>query len=126
MGAQSTDEPTTDASSLMAKGARVKRKPNHELDKACVCRSPVAVPGFLLASLSILLYLQLHTANTSSFFLAQGLAEKLHAERSDRQAWPDNNMVLADLGNRLHGALNQLSRASVVDEKVRRQGRTQI
>ena len=27
-------------------------------------------------------------------------------------------MVLADLGARLHGALNQLSRASVVDEKV--------
>jgi signal recognition particle subunit SRP54 len=27
-------------------------------------------------------------------------------------------MVLADLGSRLHGALNQLSRASVVDDKV--------
>ncbi|WWC71576.1 signal recognition particle protein SRP54 [Kwoniella pini CBS 10737] len=27
-------------------------------------------------------------------------------------------MVLADLGNRLHGALNQLSRASVVDDRV--------
>ncbi len=28
------------------------------------------------------------------------------------------NMVLADLGARLHGALNQLSRAAVVDDKV--------
>jgi hypothetical protein len=27
-------------------------------------------------------------------------------------------MVLADLGNRIHTALNQLSKASVVDEKV--------
>ena len=31
-----------------------------------------------------------------------------------------STMVLADLGARLHGALNQLSRASVVDEQVRR------
>jgi hypothetical protein len=28
-------------------------------------------------------------------------------------------MVLADLGSRLHGALNQFSRSSTVDEAVR-------
>jgi hypothetical protein len=32
-------------------------------------------------------------------------------------------MVLTDLGARLHGALNQLSRASVVDDKVRYRAR---
>lgn len=32
-------------------------------------------------------------------------------------------MVLSDLGARLHGALAQLSKASVVDEKVSYSGR---